>query len=138
MPQITLPQTELSEILLDYDRIRRLSMQSLFESLESLCEGTVVVDHEARIVWINERYALRLGARSAADAIGRAIEEIIPSSLMREVVKTGQPILLDLMETSNTTFVVTRIPIKDHSGNVIGAAGFALFDQVQSLKPLFV
>ena len=57
MPQITLPQTELSEILLDYDRIRRLSMQSLFESLESLCEGTVVVDHEARIVWINERYA---------------------------------------------------------------------------------
>lgn len=137
MPQITLPQTELSEILLDYDRIRRLSMQSLFESLESLCEGTVVVDHEARIVWINERYALRLGARSAADAIGRAIEEIIPSSLMREVVKTGQPILLDLMETSNTTFVVTRIPIKDHSGNVIGAAGFALFDQVQSLKPLF-
>ena len=137
MPQITLPQTELSEILLDYDRIRRLSMQSLFESLESLCEGTVVVDHEARIVWINERYALRLGAHSAADAIGRAIEEIIPSSLMREVVKTGQPILLDLMETSNTTFVVTRIPIKDSNGKVIGAAGFALFDQVQSLKPLF-
>ena len=137
MPQVSLPESDLPEVLLDYDRIRRLSMQSLFESLENLCEGTVVVDHEARIVWINERYALRLGAKSAADAIGRAIEEIIPGSLMREVVRTGQPILLDILETTDTTFVVTRIPIKDADGKVIGAAGFALFDQVQSLKPLF-
>ena len=49
MPQISLP-----DVLLDHDEIRRLSMQSLFESLESLCEGTVVVDRDARIVWINE------------------------------------------------------------------------------------
>jgi transcriptional regulator with PAS, ATPase and Fis domain len=132
MPQISLP-----EMLLDHDRIRRRSMQSLFESLENLCEGTVVVDRNARIVWINERYAQRLGAISAADAIGRNVEEIIPTSLMREVVNTGQPILLDLLETPDATFVVTRIPIKDDNGEVIGAAGFALFDQVQSLKPLF-
>ncbi len=132
MPQISLP-----EMLLDHDSIRRRSMQSLFESLENLCEGTVIVDRNARIVWINERYALRLGAISAADAIGREIEEVIPNSLMREVVTSGQPILLDLLETPDATFVVTRIPIKDDHGEVIGAAGFALFDQVQSLKPLF-
>ncbi|MFZ4538572.1 PAS domain-containing protein [Propionivibrio sp.] len=130
-------QTRLPDLLLDNEQIRHRSMQSLFESLENLCEGTVVVDREARIVWINERYASRLGAISAADAIGRPIEDIIPSSLMREVVTSGQPILLDLLETSDTTFVVTRIPIKDDNGEVIGAAGFALFDQVQSLKPLF-
>ena len=137
MPQISLTETTLVDALRDYEQIRRLSMQSLFESLEELCEGTVVVDHEANVVWINERYAKRLGARSAAEAIGRAIEEIIPSSLMRQVVRTGQPILLDIMETPGATFVVTRIPIKDDAGLVIGAAGFALFDQVQSLKPLF-
>ena len=132
-----MPQTSLSVMLLDHDRMRRISMQSLFESLEMICEGTVVVDHEARIVWINERYAIRLGAISAADAVGRPVEEVIPNSLMREVVLTGQPILLDLLETPDTTFVVTRIPLKDEHGEVIGAAGFALFDQVQSLKPLF-
>jgi transcriptional regulator with PAS, ATPase and Fis domain len=126
-----------SNLLVDHDRIRELSMQSLFESLESLCEGTVVVDRDARIVWINERYANRLGAISAHDAIGRDVEEVIPRSLMRQVVTTGQPILLDLLETSDTTFVVSRIPLKDAKGAVIGAAGFALFDQVQSLKPLF-
>lgn len=57
-----MPQISLSNVLFDHDRMRRLSMQSLFESLENLCEGTVVVDRDARIVWINERYAARLGA----------------------------------------------------------------------------
>ena len=129
--------TRLPDRLLDHDEIRRLSMQSLFENLDSICEGTVVVDREARILWINERYATRLGAISAANAIGRAVEEVIPNSLMREVVTSGQPILIDLLETPDATFVVSRIPLKDEHGAVIGAAGFAFFDQVQSLKPLF-
>ena len=127
----------LPEMLRDHEQIRRLSMQFLFDNLEELCEGTVVVDREARIVWINERYATRLGAKSAADAIGKPVEEVIPNSLMRKVVSSGQPILLDLMETTGATFVVTRFPLKDENGEIIGAAGFALFDQVQSLKPLF-
>ena len=125
--------TVSSEILHDYERIRRLAMPSLFKSLEELCEGTVIVDREARIVWINERYATTLGAASAADAIGRPIEEVIPSSLMRQVVTGGQPILLDIMQTNGKTFVVTRVPLKDERGEIIGAIGFALFDQVQSL-----
>ncbi|MFB0934402.1 MAG: sigma 54-interacting transcriptional regulator [Propionivibrio sp.] len=127
----------LPEMLRDHEQIRRLSMQFLFDNLEELCEGTVVVDREARIVWINERYATRLGAKSAADAIGKPVEEVIPNSLMRKVVTTGQHILLDLMETKEATFVVMRFPLRDDSGEIIGAAGFALFDQVQSLKPLF-
>jgi transcriptional regulator with PAS, ATPase and Fis domain len=130
-------KNSVSNILLDPEQIRRRSLQSLFESLEELCEGTVIVDRNARIVWINERYATRLGAKSAADAIGKEVEEVIPNSLMRSVVNSGQPILLDIMDTADATFVVTRIPLKDEQGEVIGAAGFALFDQVQSLKPLF-
>ena len=49
-------------LLRDTEKIHRTSMQSLFESFENLCEGTVIVDREARIVWINERYATKLGA----------------------------------------------------------------------------
>ena len=57
MPQISLSELPLADALRDYTQIRRLAMQSLFDSLDTLCEGTVVVDLEARIVWINERYA---------------------------------------------------------------------------------
>ena len=121
----------------DYEDIRRRAMQSLFESFDSLCEGTIVVDGAARIVWINERYAQRFGLAHADEAIGREVEEIIPSSLMREVVRSGQPILLDILEVGSESFVVTRIPLKDDSGQVIGAVGFALYDQLQPLKPFY-
>ncbi|HEX5392543.1 MAG TPA: sigma 54-interacting transcriptional regulator [Rhodocyclaceae bacterium] len=129
--------TPLPDLLLDTEQIRYRAMQSLFESFDSLCEGTVVVDKDARIVWINDAYARRFGAASSASALGQEVEKVIPHSLMRQVVTTGQPILLDLLETEHDTFVVTRIPIKDSTGAVIGAAGFALFDQVESLKPFF-
>lgn len=121
----------------DYADIRRRAMQSLFDSLDSLCEGTVVVDREARVVWINERYARRFGLPSADAAIGRMVEEIIPNSQMRSVVDSGEPILLDILDAGNETFIVTRIPLKDDHGQVIGAVGFALYDQSQPLQPFY-
>ncbi|HET7670904.1 MAG TPA: sigma 54-interacting transcriptional regulator, partial [Burkholderiales bacterium] len=60
----------------------------------------------------------------------------IPNSLMREVVRTGEPIMLDIMQFGDESFVVMRVPIKDERGRVIGAAGFMLFDRLQYLQPL--
>ena len=121
----------------DYADIRERAMESLFEAFDSLCEGTVVVDRDARIVWINERYAARFGVSDAKGTIGKEIEEIIPTSLMREVVQTGKPLLLDILDVAGETFVVTRIPIKDDNGQTIGAIGFALFDKLQPLQPFY-
>jgi transcriptional regulator with PAS, ATPase and Fis domain len=121
----------------DYASIRTRAMQSLFESLDNLCEGTLVVDNSARIVWMNERYAQRFGLATADQAIGREVETVIPNSMMREVVRSGQPILLDILEANNESFIVMRIPLKDDAGKVIGAVGFALFDNTQPLKTFY-
>ena len=118
------------------DTILRLAMQSLFERLNSLCEGAIAVDEHARIVWINSKYIATLGLNSAQEALGREIEEVIPNSLMREVVRTGQPILLDIMEFGAQPLVVTRMPLQDAAGKVIGAIGFVLYDRLHYLKPL--
>jgi transcriptional regulator with PAS, ATPase and Fis domain len=111
-------------------------MQSMFDCFEGLCEGTVIVDREARVIWINDRYAARLNI-DPVKAIGQEIETLIPNSLMRQVVETGEPILLDLLERVDQTFVVMRIPFRDEAGEVAGAVGFALFSHYESLKPLF-
>ena len=71
------------------------------------------------------------------DAIGLDCETVIPNSLMREVVATGKPILLDVLETDREPLVVTRLPLKDDAGVTIGAIGFALFDEMKALTPLF-
>lgn len=133
-PPLTMAQ---GEALTDFELVRRHAMQSLFANLEALCEGTIVVDHNAKVVWINERYAARFGLKSADDAIGKDVEQIIPSSLLREVVQCGQPILLDILEAGARSFIVTRLPLKDERGRVIGAVGLALYDSLQPLSPLF-
>ena len=116
--------------------IHEQAVRSLFQSLESICEGAVVVDRDARIVWISEKYLALLGIGAAGEALGKPIEEVIPTSLMRHVVETGEPILLDIMDFKSQSFVVTRLPLKDGNGEVTGAVGFVLYDRPQYLKPL--
>lgn len=128
---------ELSDRLnKEADGIRRVAMQTLFERLEALCEGAVAVDVQGKVVWINEKYASKLGLASSAQALGRGVEDVIPNSLMRQVVQTGEPILLDILEFGSEQFVVTRMPLNDPRGEVIGAVGFVLYDRVRYLKPL--
>lgn len=56
---------------------------------------------------------------------------------MRQVVETGKPILVDLLTNKAGTFVVSRIPLRDESGEVIGALGMVLFDHPETtLQPL--
>jgi transcriptional regulator with PAS, ATPase and Fis domain len=120
----------------DFSALRASAMQSVFRAFERASEGTLIVDRDARIVWISEKHAKRFGLADARQAIGRRVEEIIPNSRMREVVTSGQPILLDILDAPGKPVVVTRMPLKNEDGEVVGAVGFALFDEWTTLAPL--
>jgi transcriptional regulator with PAS, ATPase and Fis domain len=120
----------------DAHSMLQMGMQSLLELFDDSCEGTLAVDEHGRITWINDKYVLFLGLKDADEALGKPVEEVIPSSRMREVVQNGKPILLDIMMIRDQPLVVMRIPMKDEGGKVIGALGFALYDRLQRLKPL--
>ncbi|GMV00712.1 MAG: sigma 54-interacting transcriptional regulator [Burkholderiaceae bacterium] len=124
----------------DSDRVLRLAAETFFDHLSEMCEGILVVDRSARIVWVNDRWQRNiasLGFSSAGEIIGRPVEEVVPNTLMRHVVETGKPILLDILENKAGTYLVSRFPLHDDAGQVIGAVGLILYDQIESLKPLF-
>ena len=123
-------------IVSDPESVRARAMETLFERLESLCEGAIAIDRSGRVVYVNEKYLHSLRLNHVSEALGRPIEEIIPNSLMRRVAETGEPILLDIMELGGEPLVVTRMPIEDEQRNVIGAIGFVLSDHLDNLKPL--
>nr|WP_269845343.1 sigma 54-interacting transcriptional regulator [Trinickia dabaoshanensis] len=122
--------------LSDYGHMRLSAMQSLLDVLERSSEGTLIVDDQARVVWVNEQYLRRFGAKRADEVIGMPCEEVIPNSRMREVVESGEPLLLDILEGEASPLVVMRLPIKDEHGETIGAIGFALHQRLNSLAPL--
>jgi transcriptional regulator with PAS, ATPase and Fis domain len=123
-------------IVSDPEIVRARAMETLFERLESLCEGAIAIDRAGRVVYVNEKYLHSLRLNHVSEAMGRPIEEIIPNSLMRRVAETGEPILLDIMELGGEHLVVTRMPIEDEEGKIIGTIGFVLSDHLDNLKPL--
>ncbi len=116
--------------------IQSRAVDSLFELFEAMSAGAVSVDKHARIVWLNDKYRRLLRIGDECEVLGREIEEVIPESLLRHVVNTGQPILVDIMRFSERNFVVSRLPLKDEEGQVIGAVGFVLYEDLDGLRPL--
>ncbi|HVW91567.1 MAG TPA: sigma 54-interacting transcriptional regulator [Devosia sp.] len=107
-----------------------------FSLLREYFQGALIVDAEARITWIDQRYRELLGLPDDFDCYGLPVEDVIPHSLMRRVVETGRPILVDIMEFDARQFVVCRVPLKDDGGAVNGAIGFVFYDRVDYLAPI--
>lgn len=114
----------------------QLASENLLKHFADYCEGAIIVDQEARIVWMNDRYPARLGLTLSSCVQGQPVESVIPNSLMRQVVESGQPILLDIMEYGEQAFVVSRLPLRDADGKVVGAVGFMFYDDPRHLGPL--
>jgi transcriptional regulator with PAS, ATPase and Fis domain len=112
----------------------------MFELFSRMSEGMMLVDRAGRVVWINESYKKflpALGFNGPEEFVGRPVEEVVPNTLMRHVIETGKPILIDLLTNKAGTFVVSRIPLRDEQGEVIGALGMVLFDHPETtLQPL--
>jgi transcriptional regulator with PAS, ATPase and Fis domain len=132
--------SKVRSLPLDAAGIRKLAARSMFDLFSSMSEGMMLVDRSGRVVWINDSYKKflpALGVRGAEDFVGRPVEEVVPNTLMRHVIETGKPILIDLLTNKAGTFVVSRIPLRDESGEVIGALGMVLFDHPETtLQPL--
>jgi transcriptional regulator with PAS, ATPase and Fis domain len=109
----------------------------LLELLSALCQGTIAVDEQCRIAWISDQYRQLMGLAEDADLIGQPIENVLPTTQMPRVVKSGKPVFVDLMQVNGRWCLVTRLPLKDSRGQVIGAVGFVFYDDLESLQPLF-
>ena len=138
-PDVPLPPEAPAPPTLDAASAVELAARSMFHTLARTAMGTMVVDREHRIVWIDDGYRRFLPAlgREEHDFVGRRVEEVVPNTLMGQVVDTGQPVLVDLLTNQAGTFLVTRLPLRDDAGRVIGAVGFVLMDHPEStMQPL--
>ena len=124
----------------DAASILELAARSMFDLFASASEGMLLVDREARVVWINDQYRRflpALGFPREEDFVGHAVSDVVQNTQMHQVLRSGKPILIDLLSNRAGTFVVSRIPLRDEGGEVIGALGIVLFDQAShNLQPL--
>jgi len=123
----------------DADGVLKLAAQSMFDTLAQAAMGMMVIDRNHRIVWISEGYKRFLPdlGHEESDFVGRRVEEVVPNTLMAHVVDTGQPMLVDLLTNQAGTFLVSRLPLRNAQGEVIGAMGMVLLDHPETtMQPL--
>ena len=124
----------------DARSVLELAAHSMFQLFAETAEGMMLVDRNGRVVWISEGYKQflpALGVKHESDFVGHSVDEVVPNTLMREVIATGRPILVDLLTNKAGTFLVSRIPLRDEAGLVIGALGMVLMAHPEStMQPL--
>jgi transcriptional regulator with PAS, ATPase and Fis domain len=123
----------------DAQSILELAARSMFDLFAHASEGMLLVDRDARVVWINDQYRRflpALGFEREEDFVGQPVSAVVENTQMHQVLQSGKPMLIDLLSNRAGTFVVSRIPLRDSQGDVIGALGIVLFDHAETtLQP---
>lgn len=104
-------------------------------ALDNIEFGTVVVNAEGIITFYSKSYERFLGL-PRAQAIGRHVADVIENTRMHIVVQTGEPEIGWKQKIQGQNMVVQRIPIRDHSGKIIGAVGQVMFRDVAEITEL--
>lgn len=119
----------------------RLTMRHLFQDPEAVGlfmdqfpNGVLITDPEGYVVFINKPYAQFLGLDQKAQ-VGRHCTEVIDTSRMHIVGRTGQPEINATMHIRGENIVVQRIPIvKD--GRMLAVFGLVMFHCIQDFNNL--
>jgi transcriptional regulator with PAS, ATPase and Fis domain len=124
----------------DADSVLKLAARSMFDLFAQTVQGMMVVDRAHRVVWISDgykRFLPALGFGSEAEFVGRRVEEVVPNTLMAQVIDSGKAIMVDLLTNQAGNFLVSRVPLRDDAGQVIGALGMVLLDHPETtMQPL--
>ena len=140
MPTAQPPDPNPPTLPTDADALLALAARSMFDVFARAAMGMMVVDRDHRVVWISDGYKSflpALGFESEAQFVGKRVEDVVPNTLMAQVIDSGRPILVDLLSNQAGTFLVSRLPLRDDAGVVIGAIGLVLMDHPEStMQPL--
>lgn len=64
-----MPDSYFEQNITNIAEVQQWARENLFQLLEELSEGTVIVDADSRVVWMNERYAGRFGPPGARQSV---------------------------------------------------------------------
>lgn len=95
-------------------------------------DAMIAIDCEEKITLFNKS-AERMTGLQQKDVIGKAIGNVLPSTRLPRVLKTGRAeILKEQVLDNGLKIITTRIPMADRNGRLFGA--FAVFKDVTEIE----
>lgn len=101
--------------------------------LRSTNDAVIAIDDKEKITLFNPS-AERITGFMAKEVLGMPVRQVIPSTRLPYILKTGEAELNQKQPLGNTTIITSRMPVKDEEGKVIGAV--AIFRDISEVVDL--
>lgn len=101
--------------------------------IESIREGVIAIDRDARVTVINQQAAELMGMTSATELIGKQISEVLPGAKLSEILKGGELRSDDELTIGDKAMIINTVPMIGN-GQINGAvASFRSKDEIDIL-----
>lgn len=110
----------------------RKVMNWITHALDAL-GGVLIIDNDARIVYISVRYAEYLLGVAAEEAMGKPLQHFLPQSELLTVLRTGIPQQGQVLAVEGHSLVVSMIPVVEN-GRLMGAMAVTIFSRVDDAR----
>jgi PAS domain S-box-containing protein len=122
--------TDLRRVTQELEMEKHIS-EILKTILDNAYDGIVVVDENGVVTMMNNAYADYLGVKPDA-VVGKHVTEVIESSRLHIVAKTGREEIGEIQNIKGKNIVVMRIPIIKE-GKVVGVVGKIMFKDLKEV-----
>jgi len=117
------------------DSLSYLDKDLIIAALENPYECPMIIGTDGKIRFMS-RFSPRLLGITPSEVLGKPLDEVIKNSHLHEVLKTGKARIGESIYISGKQQIIANIPLKDPDGNVIGAMGKGMFNEVSKIKKL--
>ena len=112
-----------------------LDKEFIYALVDNPYECPIVIGKDGIICYMS-RYSLEFLGIDGKDAIGKHITEVVSETSLHEILKDGKARIGDILHIGGRQQLISRIPVKDHDGKVIGAVGKGMLNEVKRLWDL--
>ncbi len=115
--------------------LRNLGEELIYALIDNPYECPIVIGKDGIINFMS-RYSGELLGIDGDDAVGKHITEVVNETLLHEIIKDGKARIGDILYIAGRQQLISRIPLKDLDGNLIGAVGKGMLNEVKKLWDL--
>lgn len=116
-------------------KLRSLGEEYIYALIDNPYECPIVIGPDGVIIFIS-RYSETLLGIDADDAVGKHVTEIVEGTHLHEILKDGKARIGDMLYIGGRQQLISRIPLKDFDGKLIGAVGKGMLNEVTRLWDL--
>ena len=101
--------------------------------IESIREGIVAIDREAKVTVVNRVAVENLGRKNEADVIGQHISQVLPGAKLSRILTGGAQRVDQELSVNDATMIINTVPLLDKEKIIGAVASFRRKDELDIL-----